>query len=139
MYLVDTSVWVDFFREKQTAAVLAFEEILDAEISYGITGVIYQEILQGAGSLQDYEQLNEYLSSLYFFHPRPALLSYRAAAKIYFDCRRQGITIRSSIDCLIAQIALENKLILLHDDRDFIAMQKVIPLKMWQQSNQVGV
>jgi predicted nucleic acid-binding protein len=47
------------------------------------------------------------------------------------DCRKKGITIRSTIDCLIAQTALENDLILLHEDYDFDLMAKVIPLKFF--------
>ncbi|RLA59144.1 MAG: hypothetical protein DRR04_09255, partial [Gammaproteobacteria bacterium] len=49
------------------------------------------------------------------------------AARIYYDCRRTGITVRSSVDCLIAQCALENELVLLHQDRDYINMQSHIP------------
>jgi len=44
-----------------------------------------------------------------------------------FDCRRAGITIRSSIDCLIARVAIEHGLMLLHDDRDFERISKVVP------------
>jgi hypothetical protein len=46
---------------------------------------------------------------------------------MYFDCRRQGITLRSSNDCLIAQMALEHGLILLHDDEDFRRIGRVVP------------
>ncbi len=46
---------------------------------------------------------------------------------MYFNCRRAGITIRSATDCLIARIAIEHELILLHDDRDFESMAEVVP------------
>ena len=49
-----------------------------------------------------------------------------AAAGIYFDCRRRGITVRSSNDCLIAQTAVEYDLILLHNDEDFRRIRKVL-------------
>ena len=47
------------------------------------------------------------------------------------DCRKKGITIRSTIDCLIAETALEHDLRLLHNDNDFVAMSQVIPLKFF--------
>jgi predicted nucleic acid-binding protein len=54
---------------------------------------------------------------------------------IYFRCRRMGITIRSTIDVLIIQTALENELFLLHDDKDFTAIKKAVPgLKVYQLS-----
>jgi hypothetical protein len=46
---------------------------------------------------------------------------------MYFDCRRAGVTIRSATDCLIARIAIEHGLLLLHDDRDFDKMAEVVP------------
>jgi len=52
--------------------------------------------------------------------------SYANAARIYFDCRRKGVAIRSTLDCLIAEIAMEHNLILLHDDVDFCHMATVI-------------
>jgi predicted nucleic acid-binding protein len=125
MYLVDTSVWVDFFRNRATQAVARFEEILDENIPYGITSVIYQEVLQGADSPRDFSTLQTYLASQKFYHPIDPILSYAQAAELYFQCRRQGITVRGTIDCLIAQIAIEQKLRLLHSDRDFTKMTTV--------------
>ncbi|MDX2217374.1 MAG: hypothetical protein SFY66_29165 [Oculatellaceae cyanobacterium bins.114] len=55
--------------------------------------------------------------------------SWQAAARIYFDLRRQGLTVRSPIDCCIAQAALENNLLLIHNDRDFEAIAQVRPLQ----------
>jgi predicted nucleic acid-binding protein len=52
--------------------------------------------------------------------------SYEAAAHSYFRCRRAGLTIRSTIALIIAQVAIENDLVLLHDDEDFPAIAKVV-------------
>ena len=57
--------------------------------------------------------------------------SYAAAARIYFDCRKKGITVNSTVDCLIAQTAIENDLTLLHNDADFDRMRKVALLKIY--------
>lgn len=55
--------------------------------------------------------------------------SWQSAARIYFDLRRQGLTVRSPIDCCIAQAALENNLLLIHNDRDFEVIAQVRPLQ----------
>lgn len=127
MYLVDTSVWIDYFRDQDNFAVQFFSEILDKKIPYSLSGVIYQEILQGASTKNDFSRLEKYLSTQRFVHPKDLLTTYQDAAYIYYLCRNKGITIRSTIDCLIAQLALENDLILLHNDKDFECIKKIMP------------
>ena len=127
MYLIDTSVWIDYLREKNTKAVDILEKILDSKQFFGITSVIYQEILQGASSKHDFDKLVKYFSTQNFYHPKNPLASYQEAAHIYFTCRKQGITIRSTIDCLIAQISIEQDLIILHNDEDYIRLAKILP------------
>jgi predicted nucleic acid-binding protein len=127
MYLIDTSVWIDYFREKNNQSVQQLNQILDDDMPFGITGLIYQEILQGSMSTNDFVMLRDYFSTQHFFHPKDNIVSYQMAAKIYFDCRRKGITIKSVVDCIIAQIAMEQNLILLHNDSDYIQISKVLP------------
>lgn len=127
MILVDTSVWIDFLRQRQTAAVQSLGRVMVHDFGFGLTGIIYQEILQGADTPESFERLADYFGSQRFYHPRDPLQTYAAAASLYRRCREQGVTIRSSIDCLIAQIAIEHGLLLLHSDRDYTAMQSVIP------------
>jgi predicted nucleic acid-binding protein len=92
-----------------------------------LTGVIYQEVLQGVSSESEFERVSEYLGSQIFYHPAEPVESYREAALIYFRCRCAGVTIRSAIDCLIARVAIEHSLMLLHDDRDFEMMAEFEP------------
>jgi hypothetical protein len=61
--------------------------------------------------------------------PRDPLATHVAAARIYYDCRRRGLTVRSTLDCVIAQIAIEHGVPLLHDDRDYDAIAHVRALK----------
>jgi predicted nucleic acid-binding protein len=89
--------------------------------------VIYREVLQGASSRADLDRLEEYLSTQRFYHLRDPVASYREAALLFFRCCRNGVTVRSTIDCLIAQSAIEHDLLLLHNDRDFDLMAGVIP------------
>ena len=127
MYLVDTSAWIGFLRGADTAVVNRLRQLLQHGETVGLTAIIYQEILQGAESIQRFEQFRDYFGSQRFYHPLDNKESYVEAARLYFSCRRQGITIRSTVDCLIARIAIEHDLLLLHQDRDFEQLAQVIP------------
>ena len=131
MILVDTSVLIDFFQKNENPSVLKFKEIITREIPFGITSQIYQEILQGTKTQKDFTHLKSYLETQIFYHPKDSIESYARAAQLYQKCRQQGITPRSTIDCLIAQIAIEHKLSLLHHDKDFDRMASVIELKLY--------
>lgn len=127
MYLVDTSVWIDYIKGTDTPAVEYLDVLLLTPMTVGITGLIYMEILQGANSKASFEKLQKYFSTQLFYSFEEPLPSYEATALMLFKCRRKGITVRSSIDCLIAQCALENELILLHHDKDFVRLEKIVP------------
>ena len=101
--------------------------VLERGYPVGLTGIVYQEVLQGVSSEREFGQVSEYLGSQTFYHVRESIESYREAARMYFECRRAGITIRSAVDCLIARVAIEHDLVLLHDDRDFEKMAEVVP------------
>ena len=131
MILVDTSVLIDLFKGVSNDPANRMRDILDHQIPFGITSVIYQEVLQGAKSENEYALLRDYLSSQRFFHPCDPVKSYSNAAYIYFSCRKKGVTVRSTIDCLIAQTALEQNLCLLHNDRDFDVMAPIIGLHLY--------
>ncbi|QBQ55952.1 PIN domain nuclease [Nitrosococcus wardiae] len=132
MILVDTSVWIDFLRDRDTPGTRALNGILDRDYPFGITGIIYQEILQGADSPESLHVLIDYFATQRFYHPLDNVDTYRRAAEIYGRRRRNGVTIRSAVDCLIAQIAVEHNLFLLHSDRDFQLMKDCIPgLREW--------
>jgi predicted nucleic acid-binding protein len=127
MYLVDTSVWVDYIKGANTPAVEFLDTLLLTPMTVGITDLIFMEILQGAKSQAGFEKLQRYFSTQQFYRFEDPQSSFEAAALMFFNCRRRGITVRSSIDCLIAQCALENELILLHHDKDFQQLEKVAP------------
>jgi predicted nucleic acid-binding protein len=127
MYLVDTSVWIDFLRNVKNSPVRILNELMEKGIPFGITNIIYQEILQGAASEKDFNDLAKYFGTQILFQFSNNLSSYHEAAKIYFTCRKSGITLRSTIDCMIARIAIEQDLFLLHNDKDFILINKIFP------------
>ena len=125
-YLVDTSVWVDYINGIKSAHVGFLDRLLENPLAVGLTDIIYMEILQGAKNQNAFDRFRRYFSGQNFYRLQNAEESHAAAAQIYFDCRRQGITVRSTIDCLIAQCAIEHKLVLLHNDKDFKRMANVI-------------
>jgi hypothetical protein len=131
MILVDTSVLLDFFKGSGNEATEKFKTVLNQKIPFGINSFIYQEVLQGAKSKKEYSLLKKYLGSQRFFHPKHPVDSFAKAAKIFFDCRKKGITVRSTIDCLIAQMTIEHNLLLLHNDRDFDAIADAVSLKFY--------
>lgn len=127
MYLVDTSVWVDYIKGTETAAVDFLDKLVSIPMAAGITDLIYMELLQGARSESAFDRLQQYFSTQLFHRFEDYQAAHESAARLFFTCRRQGITIRSSNDCLIAQCALENDVVLLHQDSDFVHMGKAVP------------
>jgi len=132
MVLVDTSAIIDYLRDNDNEAALAFQYILDNNIPFGINSLIYQEVLQGVRTEKYFMKVKKYLETQKFYSLKDEKESYASAAKIYFQCRKKGITIGSSIDCLIAQTAIENNLFLLYNDSDFDRIAEVAELKMFR-------
>lgn len=128
MILVDTSVWIDFFNGHQSPENAVFHRLLDEEEEILLTGLIYAEILQGIRTAAALQEVKERLQ--YFTILEPAsTATYEKAAEIYRLCRRGGRTIRSMIDCVIAAVAIENKIPILARDRDYEAIARHLPLK----------
>ncbi len=122
MVLLDTSVLIAHLKGTRTPKTRLLDEILARNIPFGISVHTYQEVLQGARDEREFRQLREYLGSQAIYQLPEGKETYEKAARLYFDLRRKGITVRSSIDILIALTAMENNLMLLHDDRDFDAI-----------------
>ena len=129
MIVLDSSVLIGLFRGHQSPAISLFKTMEREGAPFLLPAVCYQEVLQGARDEKEWRLLQDYLGSQDLLVPRNAISTHQAAARIYFDCRRKGLTIRSSMDCYIAQLALEESGTLLHDDDDFDRIAKVRPLK----------
>jgi len=132
MILVDTSIFIGYFKKSEGVLYKKMNYIIDNEIPYGICLYVYQELLQGAANEKEYNLLKEYLTTLPFYDLRYGKYSFENAALLYMNCRKKGITIRSTIDLIIAEIAIENDLFLFHDDRDYTNISKIYKnLKMY--------
>ncbi len=128
MVLVDTTVWVDFFDGKDTTQVRQLEQFLASGEDVCTCGVILTEILQGIRNDAEY---NETRSQFDFFLFLPmSRHTFVKAADLYRMLRKQGITIRKAVDCMIAAVAIENNIPLLHNDKDFDPMEKHCGLKV---------
>ena len=132
MILIDTSVWIKFFNGIDTISVRLLEDLVEAEEEVCISDFILTEVLQGFKKNGDFELARHHLL-LFPIYSLNDLDSYIKAAQIYRKCRKQGITIRKTVDCIIAQTAIENKFVLLHDDADFDRIALVCPLKIYQK------
>jgi predicted nucleic acid-binding protein len=126
MILVDTSILIGYFRGREDPPYDKMDYIIDNDIPYGIDSHIYLELLQGSRNKSEYNLLKEYLNTLPFYELKYGQQSYENAAKLYIKCRENGIIIRSTIDLIIAEIALENNLFILHDDDDYKNIAAVI-------------
>lgn len=131
MVLVDTSVLIDYLGGNDTKAAAAFQRVLDDHVPFGINSFIYQEVLQGVKTERDFTTVKDYLDTQTLYTLKDPRESFAAAAKIYFQCRRKGITLGSTIDCLIIQTVLEHNLYLLHKDHDFDNAHKAIAFKVY--------
>ena len=131
MIVVDTSVMINLFKGRETPAVLRLKELLSMNIPFCIPDICCQELLQGARNEQEWGTLRDYLSGQEILCPTdPWGVSIRAA-RIWYDCRRAGVTVSSSVDCRIAQLTLDVDGWLLHEDSDFDLIGELRPLKMW--------
>ena len=124
MILVDTSIWIELLSARKPH--LNDEDLL----RFATCGPIVQEVLQGLRpSVASDAFRDAFLALPILANPLPLSLFVQAAA-IYADGRRRGLTIRSSIDCLIAAIAIVHSVPLWHRDRDFDAIAQYTPLQV---------
>jgi predicted nucleic acid-binding protein len=124
--LVDTSVWIEILRDRVGRRRAAFDAALDGDDA--VLSRFHQlELLQGARDEREWSLLREYLDVQDYLECAPT--SWADAARIFFDLRRRGKTVRSPIDCCIAQIAIDHEVLLLHRDRDFEVIAEVRPLR----------
>lgn len=117
MVLVDTSVWIDFFNGKTTIQTEKLDTLLSSTIVI-VGDLILAEILQGFRADKDYQLAKQLLKELELISLCNVVYGIKSADH-YRKLRKQGITIRKTIDCIIATYCIENNLPLLYSDKDF--------------------
>lgn len=128
MIIVDTTVWIDYFNGQRTPQT----DWLDIQVArqrLGLTDLILCEVLQGVRDDRQWQQLRRDLLKFEVFETGGVNLAL-AAAHNYRTLRRQGLTIRATIDGLIATFCLLNGHELLHNDRDYDAFESALGLKV---------
>lgn len=115
--LIDTSAWVDFLNGYSSPQREAVADLIASEQELCTCGVIVAEVFQGLKRDRNRNELARLFRKLLFLEPSGIDL-YLHAAEIYRLLRKKGLTIRSTIDCLIAALAEQNGCYLLSRDRD---------------------
>ncbi len=124
MVLVDTSVWIEFFRRPSRIDLRA---IVDLDEVVTCLPVV-QEVLQGFRDQAAFTQARESMLALPIVEAPLGQDVFEEAIGLYRRARAAGLTVRSSVDCLIAACALRHGLTVLHHDRDYAALALVSPL-----------
>ena len=126
MILVDSSVWVDFFSSSPGRAGGELRRMIADAEPFGLTGVVVAEILQGL--TRDSGRIERFLAQWDLIEPR-GFATYREAAAIYRAARGKGISL-TTIDTLIAAIALEHSLSVFTVDQDFSRIARITRLAL---------
>jgi predicted nucleic acid-binding protein len=130
--VVDTTVWIDFFNGAGTPEDRHLQQLITTGRSLALTDFIFCEILQGIREDAAFEQTRSLLL-LYPILRLERLATFEHAAQIYRTCRRRGLTVRKTIDCLIAALCIEEAVELFHKDSDFDAIAHVAPLQVYRR------
>jgi len=128
MVIVDTTVWIDYFCGNFTPQVGWLEKEMTRQ-RLGITDIILCEVLQGIRDDQQFARVRKALLRYEIF-PTGGIDLALAAVENYRALRAQGITVRKTIDCLVATFCLQNGHTLLHNDRDFDPFEAVLGLQV---------
>ena len=129
MTLVDSSVWIDYFRRTATREVERLREFLDNSPEELLVGdLVLCEVLQGVRSEAEAVLAEEALRDFEFVTLSDPALAIAAAAN-YRRLRGRGFTVRTTIDLIIGTFCIERGHVLLHSDRDFEPMERLLGLR----------
>ena len=124
--LVDTSVWIDFFRNKETSLRRQVIQALRDSNAY-YTGIIALELYRGSRTKKEITILDKLFLSIEKIMEREE--THKEAGLMGFELSKKGITI-GTVDLLIAQLSLENNLTLFTLDQHFKTITNHYPLKL---------
>ena len=127
MILVDSSVWIDFFSSSPGRAGGELRRMIEEAEPFALTGIVVAEVLQGL--TRDARRIEQYLMQWEMLEPR-GFETYREAASIYRTARAKGIT-PTTIDAVIAAIALEHKASVFTLDQDFFRIASITRLALY--------
>jgi predicted nucleic acid-binding protein len=127
LILVDSSVWIDFLSSSPGTAAAELRRLIEEAEPLALAGVIVTEILQGL--TQDASVIERFLGMWEMLEPR-GFSTYREAAALFRLARAKGIGL-TTIDSLIAAIALEHRAIVFTLDKDFSRIARISALSLY--------
>ena len=133
MILVDTSAWVEFDRATDSQVDTSLTRLIAEEGPVAVTEPVVMEVCSGARTDARERDLRRLLGRFRLAH-FDAAVDFDAAVTLYRRCRRQGVTPRGLVDCMIATVALRHGGEVLAHDRDFARMAEVVGLDLHADS-----
>ena len=124
--LVDSTVWIDFFRGQQTAQTEKLAQSIRDRDDLCLCGFVLTEVLQGIRDAKEHRSVKEQFDNLVYLEASRS--TFELGAAIYRELRGKGHTIRNSTDCLIAAIVIQHGVCLLENDRDYQFIDQHYPL-----------
>jgi predicted nucleic acid-binding protein len=125
--VVDSSVWIDYFNNKRSAQVETLDKLLSEEILI-VGDIILVEVLQGFRKDRDFREARKIMEQCVVVPMLGAEVAIKAAEN-YRKLRKSGLTVRGTVDVIIATFCVCNNLRLLYSDKDFNVIKKSIGLK----------
>ena len=131
MIVVDTSVWIDVLNENPTPQAAGCVELIEGGEPVALTDVILTEVLQGLRSDREAQLVGQHLRAFPILRLE-GLDDFVLAAELYRTARHAGVTVRKTLDCLIAAPCVRTNAPLLHADSDFDRLATCTPLRVWE-------
>ena len=127
MIFVDSSVWIDYFNGRQTPQTDRLDSSLGTTLVV-MGDLVLTEVLQGFQNDKDFKTARDLLMGMPFMEMVGRDIALQSSVN-YRALRKKGVTVRKTIDVIIATFCIHYRLPLLHDDRDFYPMAKFLGLK----------
>lgn len=131
MIVVDTSVWIDVINEVETPEATRCVELLEDGAPVALTDVVFTEVLQGFRTERDASRVERRLRAFPLLRLE-TLDDFGLAARLYREARRAGVTIRKTLDCLIAAPCVREGVPILHSDDDFDRLASCTQLEVFK-------
>lgn len=131
MIVVDTSVWIDVINDVETSEATRCVELLEDGAPVALTDVVFTEVLQGFRTEREASRVERHLRAFPLLRLE-TLDDFGLAARLYREARRAGITIRKTLDCLIAAPCVREGVPILHSDDDFDRLASCTQLEVFK-------
>jgi predicted nucleic acid-binding protein len=131
LVVVDTSVWIDLFRGRETPQVAACTALIEEDAAVALTDVVLTELLQGVSTDSQAHVLESQLTAFPILRLQ-TLEDFSLAAGLYRASKRTGQAVRNTMDCLIAAPCIRTGAQLLHSDADFERLAACSSLQIYE-------